>query len=362
MTVDLDALSFHELIRLRDDLSSALHRRFARSFALVFTDVVGSTQHFARFGDASGRALQQRHFDHLNAAIALGGGRVVDTAGDGAFTVFATVDAAVRSMVGMLGAMLLANHSRDRAQRLTVRVGVHWSSVLTDGRVVSGDGVNLCARVAGAAEPGGILITRAGFAELASDLRPMCRDPHGLDLKGIPFPVEVMRVEWLDRSRFPTHVDVIETATAVSLPEQEVISFGRLSTNEGVAANDVVLLLPDEQATQHISRWHFELHRGSGGFVVRPLSSQGVEVDGVHVARGGSATLTPTSTVRVGGVVTLRFRRAVEAVTQAGLDDATMQLGSTGSSVPARTIPDMPVAVREAIVTGTLDPPRRPER
>ena len=43
--------------------------RFERRRALVFSDVVGSTPYFARFGDEAGRQLQQRHVDLLNAAI-----------------------------------------------------------------------------------------------------------------------------------------------------------------------------------------------------------------------------------------------------------------------------------------------------
>ena len=80
-----NTLSMTELIRLQDVLSKALVRRFEKRLALVFTDVVGSTPYFARFGDEAGRKLQQRHFDLLNAVIAPEGGRMIDTAGDGAF-------------------------------------------------------------------------------------------------------------------------------------------------------------------------------------------------------------------------------------------------------------------------------------
>ena len=333
MGPDLDALSFTELIRLRDELSHALHRRFGRDLALVFTDVVGSTNYFARFGDAAGRALQQRHFDHLAAALGAHRGRLVDTAGDGAFAVFASVDDAARALVQLQVAILTANHGRDGAHRLTVRAGLHWSTVLTDGAVVSGDGVNLCARVAGAAEPGGVLITRAAFTALASDLRPRCRDARALTLKGLLDPVEVLAMDWLDVARFPTHVDLVEAGRVVPLPPQEVISFGRLHTNEGVAANDVVLTLADEQAMQRISRWHFELHRHPDGFRVRPVSSQGVEVDGRLVVKGEEAPLRVDAVLRVGGVMTLRFRRQERPEVTGGISDATVQIAEDLASI-----------------------------
>jgi class 3 adenylate cyclase len=326
MSLDFDALSFTAMIRLRDELSNAMHRRFGRDLALLFTDVVGSTNYFARFGDAAGRSLQQRHFDHLHAALTPRGGRLVDTAGDGAFAVFPSVDDAARAAIALQEEILAGNQARDRVHRLSIRAGLHWSSVLTDGVVVSGDGVNLCARVAGAAEPGGIQITRAAFTALASDLRPRCRDAKGLTLKGIPFPVEVLRMDWLDETRFPTHVDVLEAGRRVALPDQEVIAFGRLHMNDGAVANDVVLTLPDDLALQRISRWHFELHRHADGFRVRPVSSQGVEVDGVLVVKGGEAPLRTDSVLRLGGVMTLRFRRDAQASAVSPLADATVQL------------------------------------
>ena len=39
------------------------------------------------------------------------------------------------------------NVSRPRPHQLSVRVGLHWGHVLTDGVQVTGDAVNLCARL-----------------------------------------------------------------------------------------------------------------------------------------------------------------------------------------------------------------------
>ena len=41
-----------------------------------------------------------------------------------------------------------------RDHQLQVRIGVHWGPVLTDGQIVSGDSVNLCARVAASSNIG----------------------------------------------------------------------------------------------------------------------------------------------------------------------------------------------------------------
>ena len=84
----LGMLSMAEIVRLQELLSRELRRRFEKELALVFSDVVGSTDYFARFGDEAGRRLQQRHFDLLGPPVLAGGGRIVETGGDGAFVVF----------------------------------------------------------------------------------------------------------------------------------------------------------------------------------------------------------------------------------------------------------------------------------
>ena len=66
--IDFATLSMTEIIRLQNLLQQELTRRFERYMALAFSDIVGSTPYFARFGDAAGRQLQQLHFDLLAAA------------------------------------------------------------------------------------------------------------------------------------------------------------------------------------------------------------------------------------------------------------------------------------------------------
>src|SRR4051794_4305539 len=81
-------LSMTDILRLQERLSRELRSRFEKPLALGFSDVVGSTPYFERFGDEAGRKLQQRHFDLLQQIAIPAGGRIVDTAGDGAFLVF----------------------------------------------------------------------------------------------------------------------------------------------------------------------------------------------------------------------------------------------------------------------------------
>jgi Adenylate and Guanylate cyclase catalytic domain len=198
-----------------------------------------------------------------------------------------------------------ANAARSREHQLRLRIGAHWGPVLTDGVAVSGDAVNLCARVAAAADPGEMRLTREMFQELSAAHRLKCRAVGTAELKGVARQVELLVLDWRDRELFPTHIRIEETADVRRLPDQDIISFGRLREHEGAAANDVVLTLEDPQRALQISRWHFELRRFPDGFRLRPLSDRQTEVDGAALAKNGEVAVRAGSSVRVARVLTL---------------------------------------------------------
>ncbi len=302
-----EQLSMTEIIRLQDKLSKALIRRFEKRLALVFTDVVGSTPYFARFGDEAGRKLQQRHVDLVQRAIGPSKGRIVDTAGDGAFLCFPSVDVALTAMVELQAQIAIDNDSRSNDERLVVRVGCHFGPVLTDGVQVSGDAVNFCSRVTTSASAGEIRLSREAFSALTDvRLRLKCRRLKPSTLKGIERPVELLSLDWHDPMLFPASIRFVD-GVELPLPSHDVIRFGRLKEQDGLPANDVLLVVADPADSNRISRWHFELHRRANGFVLRSVSEALTEVDGKTMAKGEEAAVRPGTMVRVGGVLTIEF-------------------------------------------------------
>jgi class 3 adenylate cyclase len=285
-----EKLSMTEIIRLQDMLSKALVRRFEKRLALAFSDVAGSTAYFSKYGDEAGRKLQQRHIDLIQRVLPKADGRIVDTAGDGAFLCFPALNGAARAMVELQRQISIDNDSRPAEHRLQVRIGLHFGPALTDGTLVSGDSVNFSARVASSAALSEIRLSIAAYHELSDvALRLRCRRQKAVSLKGIDGPVELYVLDWLDPTIFPSSVR-IDDGSEVKLP-----------------ARDVILESSDATSSNRISRWHFELHRKSTGFTLRSVSSALTDVDGTPVQRGAEAPIRPGSKVRVGGVMTLEF-------------------------------------------------------
>lgn len=323
--IDLESLTLTEIIRLQNSLSQVLARRFEHKVAVAFSDIVGSTPYFARWGDEAGRKLQQLHTDLLQQNIKPFGGRIVDTAGDGAFTAFPKVDDAVEGLIDFLKKLSHENAARTREHQLNVRIGIHFGPVLTDGTLVSGDSVNLAARVTSTAEPGEIRLTRDAFREISNPMRRIaCRSLPAVTLKGINRPVDLMRLDWRDRSVFPVRVLIEETEEEILLPDQDLITFGRLAEHDGQSANDVVISLPDKMAAKQISRWHFELRRRVDGLVLHCVTDALTEVDGQPVPKGAEARVRPGTQVKVGRVATLRFHGSDQGEGGESIDGTVM--------------------------------------
>jgi len=209
--MDPETLSLTDIIKLQTQLSEVLKRRFEKHLALVSSDIVGSTTYFATHGDEAGRRLQQRHFDVLDQIARQHGGRIVDTAGDGALLAFPAAVAAAHAVIELEERITQQNALHARADQLEVRVGMHWGPVLTDGVLVTGDSVNLCGRIAGTANASEIRINQAAFAELTTDLRLRCAALPPTTVPGLARPLQIMRLEWLDRRRFPSRCRIRES-------------------------------------------------------------------------------------------------------------------------------------------------------
>ena len=305
--IDLGTLSMTEIVRLQNQLQHELRRRFERSLLMAFSDIVGSTPYFSRFGDSVGRQLHQLHFDLLAQASTEAQGRIVDAVGDGVFCVFPDAESGVRAIVAFQQAMARENATRAREHQLAVRIGLHWGSVLTDGALVTGDSVHVAARVARASEPGRVYLTRQVFLEFGPAQRLHCQPIGTRELKGVAQAVDLLELDWRDPVAFPRRVLIEETEEQIALPQQDIVSFGRLHEPEGARANDVVLVHPDPVRSRQISRWHFELRRAPDGLRLRTLSEGLTTIDGQPVGKGVDVPVRSGTRIGVANTLTLRL-------------------------------------------------------
>jgi class 3 adenylate cyclase len=120
--------------------------------AVLFTDIVGSTEQAGRLGDRRWRELLNVHDELAGRLVEEAGGRLIKTTGDG---ILATFDGPGR---GIHCAAAFRNQLRGIGVEL--RAGLHIGEVELRDRDVGGMAVHVAARIMAAAGAGEILTSR----------------------------------------------------------------------------------------------------------------------------------------------------------------------------------------------------------
>ena len=153
-------------------------RRDERVLATVlFTDIVGSTEHALRMGDRRWIKTLNGHDALVQDHIAAFQGKLIKATGDG---VLATFDGPSR-------AIRCARALREAAVHLGLRIraGVHTGELEMRSKDVAGLAVHIGARVSALARPGEVLVSRTVRDVVAgSELSFADRGVHGL--QGLP--------------------------------------------------------------------------------------------------------------------------------------------------------------------------------
>jgi class 3 adenylate cyclase len=118
---------------------------------VLFTDIVGSTEHALDLGDRRWRELLQQHHAAIRHQLARFRGRELDTAGDGFFAAFDGPARAIRCACAITDAV--------RGLGLEVRAGLHTGECEAIDGKVGGIAVHIGARVAAQAQPSEVLVS-----------------------------------------------------------------------------------------------------------------------------------------------------------------------------------------------------------
>jgi len=172
----------------RDSVTSAIER-FVRSVreeeatldrvmaAVMFTDIVGSTEMAARLGDHAWRELVERHHGMVRSLLARYQGKEVDTAGDGFFATFDGPGRALKCATTIVEAV--------RPLGIQVRVGVHAGEVEMVAGKAGGIAVSIGARVGARAAPSEVLVSQT-VKDLVAGSGLVFEDRGVGELKGVP--------------------------------------------------------------------------------------------------------------------------------------------------------------------------------
>jgi class 3 adenylate cyclase len=121
--------------------------------AILFTDIVGSTERASAVGDREWRNLLESHDVVARTIVEQHRGRLVKMTGDGMLATFDGPGRAIRCAMALGDAL--------RPLGLEIRSGVHTGEVEVRGTDIAGIGVHIAARVLACAQPGELLVSTA---------------------------------------------------------------------------------------------------------------------------------------------------------------------------------------------------------
>lgn len=183
-----------QLLKARSEIDQELRRRKAQ-VTVFFTDVVGSTTYFDRFGDTAGLLLLHRHDNLVTRAVEEFRGSVVKTIGDSVMAEFPEPVLAVHAAVAIQQRLSEQNQSVAEDQRLRIRTGIHCGTGFRKGNDLFGDAINLAARITKRGGPGQILISNSVRVAL-TDTRISCKSLGKVALDGKAETEELHEVIW----------------------------------------------------------------------------------------------------------------------------------------------------------------------
>jgi len=164
--------------------------------AIMFTDIVGSTEMTARLGDSAALELVRAHDALVRRGLKAYGGREIKHTGDGIMASFDSVQNSVRAAADIQ--RRFAAYNANASETLSVRIGIDAGEPVEDHNDLFGSTVQLASRLCSEAEANGIIVS--GFA------RDLCQEEDAARFmalgerrfKGFADKAQVFRFEWRD--------------------------------------------------------------------------------------------------------------------------------------------------------------------
>jgi class 3 adenylate cyclase len=186
--------------------------------AVMFTDIVGSTEMTVRLGDAAALEIIQAHDSLVRRALRLFDGREIKHTGDGIMACFENVANAVRA--GAEIQRSIAAFNEEAREGLSVRIGVDAGEPVEHRQDLFGATVQLAARLCSECEPGGVVVS-----QIVRDLRERYAARRAWRAKAA----------WLQRTGLPVRVGLPATTAQCGARASRLRRTESAAAKEGMA-------------------------------------------------------------------------------------------------------------------------------
>jgi class 3 adenylate cyclase len=273
--------------------------------AILFADVVGSTQLYDKFGDTKASETVARCLDIMKDATNKHNGTVIKTIGDEVMSTFPTVDDAMSAAAQMQQQI----SAGDDEIQVSIRVGCHFGPVVQEQNDIFGAAVHTANRMTSQAKSKQIVISGSTVERLGPEWQAQTRQIDVATVRGRVDEVALFEVLWQPdeaTSMLPT-IDwesKTKSATKITLTFRDqviVVDEKRKGINMGRAdENDLVI------KGNLISRIHARVEMRRGKFILIDQSTNGTFLENAQgeetFIRRDSTELTGEGIIGLGRV------------------------------------------------------------
>ncbi len=195
--IEVDASTVAQFLGRLTDPEAADEKPIQESAfrALMFVDMVNSTDITRALGDSAALPLVQTYRQIVRKTLVESGGREVDRAGDGFLISFASAYAAVKCAIAIQRDLTQVNESHPEGVTVQARIGIGAGEPVMDGDYLFGSTVNLASRICDCGAPGQIIAARV-VRDLCLGKDVTFRPLGAKKLKGFEDATELELVVW----------------------------------------------------------------------------------------------------------------------------------------------------------------------
>lgn len=187
-----------------------------RLAAIMFADIVGYTAMMQQ-DETDGFIRLERYREILEEKVAAYQGEILNHYGDGSLSVFA-------STVNAITCAKEIQESLKLPPEVPLRIGIHRGEVVSEGKYIYGDDVNVASRIESLAAPGSVLLTQQVKYELQKFPEYKTLSLGDFSFKNVKEPMEVFALD-LKGLSVPTREGIKKTsrvAKAFEAPRSKV--------------------------------------------------------------------------------------------------------------------------------------------
>ena len=276
--------------------------------AILFADVVGSTQLYDEFGDATASQTVADCLEVMKEATHESSGTVIKTIGDEVMSTFPTVEQAMEAAVNMQ-ARISTESTQEGRIPVSIRIGCHFGPVVQEQNDIFGAAVHTANRMTSQAKARQIVISGDTVDRMNAELKRQTRQIDVATVRGKLDEIALYELLWnpedatsmlpmiewqeQERERRASTLEVsFQDQSVVVSDQRKNIVMGRAEDNDLVIKGNL------------ISRIHAKIEMRKGKFFLVDQSTNGSFIQnaqGVETfVRRDSAELTASGTIGLG--------------------------------------------------------------